>query len=243
MQTGDGEGHSYYEDLAVAHVVGGLDESDGRIFRAHLLDCADCRARVWELRAIAHELADVERDERRERAAQALDTKQREDGEGGEESDTDAGRPSGRVHRIVFVLALGVLMALATWNFALRGTIARQGDVIAGLEAASAALAFGQQGGSVLRTGEGVQGSLRVHQGQIVIVVEGLQTGDRYGLYLLDDSGAVLNSRSETATNGMLFLTVRQEPDTERVVVTELPNGAPSLPTGARVFEAAVAAP
>ena len=64
-----GSEHRRYEEMAVAHVLGGLTPAQGRTFRSHLLECADCRARVGELRAIAHELAGVERDEERERAA------------------------------------------------------------------------------------------------------------------------------------------------------------------------------
>ena len=57
--------HDRYERMAVGHVLGGLDEVDAAAFRAHLLECADCRKRVNELRGIASDLARTEREERR----------------------------------------------------------------------------------------------------------------------------------------------------------------------------------
>src|SRR5687767_13346777 len=113
------DGHRYYEGLAVAHVLGGLDDTEGQVFRSHLLECVDCRARVGELRAIAHDLADVERDERRMRAAQAIDTKRREGDDGGEESDEtpDVTRAS----RITVIVGMVLVIGLSLWNFTLRG--------------------------------------------------------------------------------------------------------------------------
>lgn len=58
-------GHTRYERMAVGHVLGGLDEVDRAAFRAHLLECSDCRRRVNELRDIASDLARTEREERR----------------------------------------------------------------------------------------------------------------------------------------------------------------------------------
>ena len=58
-------GHDRFERMAVGHVLGGLDEVDQAAFRAHLLECADCRKRVKELRDIASDLARTEREERR----------------------------------------------------------------------------------------------------------------------------------------------------------------------------------
>src|SRR5688572_33317351 len=71
------DGHRYFEGLAVAHVLGGLDDSEGRVFRSHLLECGTCRARVGELRAISHDHADVERVELPRRPALAIATKRR----------------------------------------------------------------------------------------------------------------------------------------------------------------------
>ena len=92
----DADRHRHYEELAVTHVLGGLSESDGRVFRSHLLDCPQCRARVGELRRIANDLADAERDERRMRAAKAVETKRRDDDD--EEVEPEEPR-SPRAHR------------------------------------------------------------------------------------------------------------------------------------------------
>ncbi len=64
--------HDRYERMAVGHVLGGLDEVDRAAFRAHLLECANCRRRVNELRDIASDLARTEREERRAAAAGAV---------------------------------------------------------------------------------------------------------------------------------------------------------------------------
>jgi hypothetical protein len=234
------DGHRYFEDLAVAHVVGGLDESDGRVFRSHLLDCSDCRARVWELRALAHDLADVERDERRERAAQALETKQRDEDEG-EEVTPQAPSGDSRLPRAVLLVGLAVILTLAAWNFTLRGTVARQDQVIDDLQAAGQVLRFGAEG-DVIREATQVRGSLMVDDGRVVLLVEGLLDGEAYGIYFLDGGGEVLRTRAELASNGALQLFMRLEPGTVRMVVTELESGPTAQPTGTRVFEAAVPA-
>ena len=57
------EEHGKFERLVVGHVLGDLPENDASRFRAHLLGCRECRARVAELRGIAADLADAERDE------------------------------------------------------------------------------------------------------------------------------------------------------------------------------------
>ncbi|HWB70969.1 MAG TPA: hypothetical protein VG452_02030, partial [Egibacteraceae bacterium] len=113
------EGHRYFEGLAVSHVLGGLDDSEGRVFRSHLLECGVCRARVGELRAIAHELADVERDERRVKAARAIETKRREV----EEEPPEPSASSPRSVQVAALLGLVVIMGLAAWAFTLRGTV------------------------------------------------------------------------------------------------------------------------
>jgi hypothetical protein len=232
------DGHRYFEDLAVAHVVGGLDESDGRVFRSHLLECSDCRARVWELRALAHDLADVERDERRTRAAKVLETKEREEDEG-EEAAAPAPSNDNRLPRAVLLVGLAVILTLAAWNFTLRGTVARQDQVIDDLQTAGQVLRFGTEG-DVIRAAPQVRGSLMVDGTRVVLLVEGLVDDEAYGIYFLDRGGEVLRTRAELASSGALQLFMRLEPGTVRMVVTELEGGPTAQPTGARVFEAAV---
>src|SRR5690606_6579052 len=97
----------------------GLSLDQGRVFRSHLLECSACRARVGELRAIAHDLADVERDERRIRTAKRTEKKAEQ-----EDEDAPAG-PSRLSGRLTLLVAAGltVLMALSVWNFMLRGRL------------------------------------------------------------------------------------------------------------------------
>lgn len=56
-------GHERYERLVVGHVLGNLDAPDAGAFRSHLMSCHICRSRVAELRGIAADLAEIERDE------------------------------------------------------------------------------------------------------------------------------------------------------------------------------------
>ncbi|MDP8971454.1 MAG: hypothetical protein M3N52_13335, partial [Actinomycetota bacterium] len=141
MDHGRGsEGHRYFEGLAVSHVLGGLDESEGRIFRSHLLECAACRARVGELRAIAHELADVERDERRVRAAKAIETKRRE---ADDDPAVDKPQPPPRATRIVALAGLMLIIALAVWSFTLRSAVSKLQNALDDRLEASAVMEFG----------------------------------------------------------------------------------------------------
>lgn len=58
-----GEAHLRWDELAVGHVLGDLDDVDRALFRDHLSGCADCRSRVRDLRSVAEELAHAARDE------------------------------------------------------------------------------------------------------------------------------------------------------------------------------------
>jgi hypothetical protein len=172
--------------MAVAHVVGGLSLDEGRMFRSHLLECTACRARVGDLRAIAHDLADVERDERRERAAQRTETKERE-GEAAEPADATGPRVRWRT-TVVVIVALAALMALSAWNFMLRSQI----DVALQL------LEEHRDGVDVLRDGtrwtivqepaENGGSAVSTLAGEMVVVVEGLDD-EPYVLYLEDGAG------------------------------------------------------
>lgn len=112
--------HQRYEQLAVGHVLGGLDPVDQAEFRSHLLGCRDCRIRVAELRDIASSLEAAEREERAATRVKMETARRDDDAESGADD-----RASWRVsvsHR--FALAAGVatlvLIGLLLWNFHLR---------------------------------------------------------------------------------------------------------------------------
>ena len=265
MGTGaDGHSHRFFEDMAVTHVLGGLDESDGRVFRSHLLECADCRARVGELRAIAHELADVERDERRLRAAKAIETKRRESDDDDPE-DAEPGR-SQRTSRIIAIVGFALVVLLAAWNFTLRGTVARQEGAIADLQLASEVLQLGEEA-TVRTTMEGVDAEVRTRDGHLVLLIDGLDQDRLYGVYgvredetpetpetpettdtadanetaeAAEDDEDVTFSRGWPPTDEKLHVLIRNPGDAERVIVTEYSGQLPTEPSGKRVLTASL---
>jgi hypothetical protein len=115
-----GRDHERYEQLAVGHVLGGLQADDASSFRAHLLGCRDCRMVVAELRGIASDLEAAERDER----ARALVTTELAE----HDEVPDPAPPASRVGvRHVTIAALVVVLlagAMAFWNLHLRTTTA-----------------------------------------------------------------------------------------------------------------------
>lgn len=111
------DAHQRYEEMAVGHVLGGLDPVDAAEFRSHLVGCRHCRMRVAELRGIASELAAAEREERvAARVKTEVARREEQEDEGPERSWTAQGRT------VVIALAVGALavVGLLAWNFHLR---------------------------------------------------------------------------------------------------------------------------
>jgi hypothetical protein len=181
--------HRYYEDLAVAHVLGGLGETDSRLFRDHLLGCADCRARVGELRAIAHDLADVERSAQRERSARVLDTKRRT-GDDGEAPEPPA-RGRSRLQPVVALLFLAALVGVIAWKVRLRATTSGVEEQLRRSQEAAAILEFGTDG-TIVSVGAGVSGRVAVRDDRLVVLIDGLDDNQVYGLYLQDPGGVTV---------------------------------------------------
>jgi anti-sigma-K factor RskA len=118
------DGHERYRQLAVSHVLGGLDPDDAAAFRSHLQGCRDCRARVAELRGIA---SDLERAERDERARATVQTEVVRRPPEGEPEATAGGEPTGprigvRQVTIAAVIVMLLAGAMAFWNLHLRTT-------------------------------------------------------------------------------------------------------------------------
>lgn len=133
-----GEGHGRYEALAVSHVLGGLRGDDASEFRAHLVECRDCRLRVAELRDIAADLAATEREERRLAAIATRTAEEAGDDEEHERRRWWHGDRWGRAGAVVAaVAAVALVLGITFWNYHLRrvtGEYARavdaQGEVL-----------------------------------------------------------------------------------------------------------------
>jgi hypothetical protein len=237
---GPPDDHRAYDDMAVAHVMGGLDEDEGRLFRAHLLDCSECRARVGELRAIAHELAGVERNERRVRSAKAVEMKSRE----GEEDLPKVRRSrTGWPARLLAFGAVAGVVLLASYAVALRTQVASLEHLLSQRIQASAALEHGRAL-SIIQTGPRVtDATAKRHGDEVAVLVEGLESDRLYGLYLIDDSGAsprTVNRQPHYAEGGVLFLLFELRGEEDRFVVTDPDGAMTSDPAGPTVFEASV---
>ena len=239
------DGHRYFEGLAVAHVLGGLDDSEGRVFRSHLLECSTCRARVGELRAIAHDLADVERDERRVRAAQAIDTKRREADE--DVDDTIDPIPPTRSSRISVVVGLVLVLGLSLWNFTLRGELTVQETAYNQLIDAGVVNATGEEWVTT-PVMDAVQGSVRHAEDQMVLAVDGLEPSHLYYVYLQDASGQSKTSLPlRTFDEGRIYRLLPLGEGVVRLTLTDQENvadgeaeaaEATDLPVGDTVLQA-----
>lgn len=245
MMSEDDERHRSFEEMAVSHVLGGLSEAEGRVFRAHLLECSSCRARVGELRTIASDLADVERDERRERAAKAVDTKRRDEEE---LEDTDEGPPR-RLPRALLAAAFIALFALVSWNFLLRTNLASVTAKAEALETTGQVLADGTP---LPLTGQNPDDGSKVIQapGYVVAVLQQPDIGRTYAAFLIDADGSRVGQPATSAQireediddagTARLFL-LRSSTEAVAVRVVRLPDdGSIELMTLEPVLEAVV---
>lgn len=183
--------HRWFEEAALAHVLGGLSDPDSRVFRSHLLECAKCRARVGELRSMASDLADVERDERRDlaaRASHAVDTKKRETTRGTPPQPPPPDGP--RVGRVLVAVGLVVMLVLGGWNFFVRENLRRRDAQVIALEGLVDVLADGTRGYFVARTADvsAADAALGYDADRIAVVLDGVEEGERYILYQRADA-------------------------------------------------------
>lgn len=236
------DGHRYFEGMAVAHVLGGLGEHDGRLFRSHLLECSDCRARVGELRALAHDLADVERDERRVRIPATVETKPREPDESSEEGPSAPPAParpfSPWVPRVIGLVGLLALLGLAGWNFMLRGTLANQEAAVETMTEASALLQFGEEA-EITSILESVDATVGTDGERLALLVDGLESGASFQVFLLNADGDVVDSDTPVvARHERLFLLLPVAEDAARLVVSPAPDGPTAQPRGQPIMAA-----
>lgn len=232
------DGHRYFEGMAVAHVVGGLGDADGRVFRAHLLECSECRARVGELRALAHDLADVERDERRVRSPAAVDTKPREPVDpGDEDAEPSPPRPTRSpagahpwMPKTLVLLGLVALVGLAGWSFVLRGTVANLEAAVDSLTEASALLEFGEKA-EITDLRDDLEATVSTDGQRLALLLDGVTTGQSYRIFLTDADGNVVEEDTPVeARNGRLFVLVPMIGDAARIVVSPARGGASGGP-------------
>lgn len=217
---GEPAGHRDYEDMAVAHVLGGLDEDQGRLFRAHLLECQDCRARVGELRAIASDLAGVERSARRERqeeAGAALDTKRRDADQ--DEAPAVVEAPRRLMAPAVAVVGLLVfVVGLSVYVFVLRSQVAGLEQEVADRTAAAAVL---EHGDDVTLTYEApdVSATVRADGREVAVVVDGLEDAGRYAVSLIDPDADGPRTAPAEVVDGRLFMLVERRDGDEALRV------------------------
>lgn len=235
--------HVRYEQMAVGHVLGGLDEVDSAAFRAHLLGCSHCRRRVNELRDIASDLAATEREERRSTArgdveVETLTGQDRDDAPGATEVAPMRRWPWG-----VVVIGLVPLLVLGTLAWAVWQRV--QTDL-------SAAVAESQQQVlEVLATGEHVQwtsveaidGNVAT-DGELVAVnlagLPDLRPDEGLVVWLLDEQGtSVAQTRPYLPSQlGGSLVAVMRQPSTAREFVVSIETDLTTLqrPTGYRLL-------
>ena len=112
-----GDEHERFEELAVGHVLGGLEAADAARFRSHLIGCRACRSRVAELRSIAADLVAAERDEL---ASTVVRTEVAATQEEGPEPAPPPQRLTIRHVTLAVVVVALLGTAMAFWNLHLR---------------------------------------------------------------------------------------------------------------------------
>lgn len=166
----DDHGHRRFEELALGHVLGGLPSRDASLFRAHLVECRECRRRVVELRDIADDLAATERDERR-RAVVATRVADRENDDG---PDRDGNADESRSWRaripwsiVAISLTVVVVTGILFWNYHLRRVSGQYANILDRQERVLDVLAAGEP--IEPATFEGVDGTAAVDDGTVAI--------------------------------------------------------------------------
>lgn len=163
------DAHHRYEQLAVGHVLGGLDAVDAAEFRSHLISCRHCRLRVAELRGIASDLAAAEREERVAARVQTEVARREEEEDDGSDRGGDLSR---RVLASVGTVAVLLAVALLVWNFHLRDVNRALLEATAAREQVLSMLASGEPIAADLQ--QGIQGLAAVEDGEVALDLAGL---------------------------------------------------------------------
>ncbi len=233
--------HERYEQLAVGHVLGGLDAGDAADFRAHLLGCRDCRMRVAELRDIAADLAAAEREER----AQARVRTEVEQLTATETDVADEPGPgvSSRALAVVAVVAVVTFGLLAFWNLHLRTQVTTAERLDERQSAALAELAVGVPV-TVEVTGSG-SGLVVVDEQDVAfsfVALPELAYDERYVVWLTGGPDGDEPTLVTRTPDGRLAGTGTLAGARELVVTVETAPGRPTAPAGREVARADLAA-
>lgn len=182
------EPHERYDGLALDHVLGGLSGRAASEFRSHLASCGDCRSRVAELRGIAAELGEIERDER-SRARLQTEVGRRD------ESEHEPAEPTRRLTighvALAAVLVLLLAAGVAFWNLHLRTVVGAYESVVSSQSEALRDLASGVLVDAEFA--EGVSGRLVATDEQLAFTLTGLDVmpDDVAAVWVTDDDGEV----------------------------------------------------
>lgn len=214
------QNHERFEELALGHVLGGLPSADAAAFRAHLVECRDCRLRVAELRDIAADLAATEREEKR-LAAVATQVAERESGE-----DEGAARwLRSRWIPVAAVVAIISVLGILFWNYHLRrvtseytGVVQRQEEVLGILSSGEALPVEVDRGAAAVAAMDG---------GSIGVSISALPTEvlDGYIVIWRLDDGQVVGDPIGGPTSDPAAFAVEPE-GADELVVTGHPPGA-----------------
>ncbi|MDP8961058.1 MAG: hypothetical protein M3N32_05510 [Actinomycetota bacterium] len=226
------EGHERFEELALQHVLGGLSSSDAAIFRAHLVDCRECRLRVAELRDMAAELAATEREERR-RSAVATQVARQE----GSSEEPRSWLPwsSPRWALLAIVLASLVVVATLFWNYHLRRVT---GQYAGALEYQAEVLeVLGSGEPLAVEAREGVRGIAAIHDGEVAVDLLRLPTraDAQVAIWLVHGDDVSLAKHAPAPRDGRLPDVVPVV-DADALLVTLEEGGAPPLIPRGRVL-------
>lgn len=236
--------HERFEELALGHVLGGLPSEDAAVFRAHLVECRDCRLRVAELRDIAADLAATEREEKR-LAAVATQVAEREDEEG---DDGDGVGPPrwlrSRWVPVVAVVAIVSVLGILFWNYHLRRVttqyatvVERQEDVLGILATGEPLAVDARRGVEALAAREEASVAVSISdlpaevvEGYIVIWLldDGEVTGDTVGGRSSDPASFVIavDGADELVVTGHRVGTAPpEEPGDDPLVRVDIPTG------------------